>query len=453
MIRQTIAALCLMASVCSQAQNEALQGFKYGVQESPAGTEWQSPEQLSLNKEQPQAYMFHFATQEQARNVLPEASTYHQTLDGTWKFHWVASPDKRPVDFAKPEFDVSAWDDIAVPGCWNVQGLRPDGTMKYGLPVYVNQPVIFQHRVAVDDWKEGVMRVPTDTRYTTYKYPNEVGSYRRAFTVPVDWKGRQVFINFDGVDSFFYLWINGKYVGFSKNSRNTAQFNITPFLNEKGENIVAVEVYRSSDASFLESQDMFRLPGIIRSTYLTSTPELEIRDLAVRTRTLTANQATLTVDAEVRNMGKKAAKGYKMEYSVFPVELYADATFAAVKNAQNPLDEIVNGKKVLSHTEFSVDNPKLWSAEMPYRYVLVAELKDKKDRVIDRTSTYFGIRTVEIRQTAAQDDEFGLAGRYFYVNDKPIKMKGVNRHETNPSRGHAITREQMQKEVFLMKQG
>lgn len=453
MIRQTIAALCLMASVCSQAQNEALQGFKYGVQESPAGTEWQSPEQLSLNKEQPQAYMFHFATQEQARNVLPEASTYHQTLDGTWKFHWVASPDKRPVDFAKPEFDVSAWDDIAVPGCWNVQGLRPDGTMKYGLPIYVNQPVIFQHRVAVDDWKEGVMRVPTDTRYTTYKYPNEVGSYRRAFTVPADWKGRQVFINFDGVDSFFYLWINGKYVGFSKNSRNTAQFNITPFLNEKGENIVAVEVYRSSDASFLESQDMFRLPGIIRSTYLTSTPELEIRDLAVRTRTLTANQATITVDAEVRNMGKKAAKGYKMEYSVFPVELYADATFAAVKNAQNALDEIANGKKVLNHTEFSVDNPKPWSAEMPYRYVLVAELKDKKDRVIDRTSTYFGIRTVEIRQTAAQDDEFGLAGRYFYVNDKPIKMKGVNRHETNPSRGHAITREQMEKEVFLMKQG
>ena len=167
MIRQTIAALCLFASVCSQAQNEALDGFDYGNHEKPAGTEWQSPEKLSLNKEQPQAYMFHFATQEQARNVLPEASTYHQTLDGTWKFHWVPSPDKRPVDFAKPDYDVSAWDDIVVPGCWNVQGLRTDGTMKYGVPIYVNQPVIFYHRVAVDDWKDGVMRVPTDTRYTT----------------------------------------------------------------------------------------------------------------------------------------------------------------------------------------------------------------------------------------------------------------------------------------------
>lgn len=453
MIRQTIAALCLFASVCLQAQNEALQGFNYGNQESPSGTEWQSPEQLSLNKEQPQAYMFHFATQEQARNVLPEASTFHQTLDGTWKFHWVPSPDKRPVDFSKPDFDVSAWDDIVVPGCWNVQGLRTDGTMKYGVPIYVNQPVIFHHRVAVDDWKEGVMRVPTDTKYTTYKYPNEVGSYRRNFTVPADWKGRQVFINFDGVDSFFYLWINGKYVGFSKNSRNTAQFNITPYLNEKGENIVAVEVYRSSDGSFLEAQDMFRLPGIFRSTYLTSTPDMEIRDLAVRTRDLSGDQATITVDAEVRNMGKKAAKNFKLEYSVFPVELYSDATFSAVKTSQSALDEIMNGKKVLNHTEFTMDNPKLWSAEEPYRYVLVAELKDKKDRVIDRTSTYFGVRTVEIRQTPASEDEFGLAGRYFYVNDKPIKMKGVNRHETNPSRGHAITKEQMLKEVFLMKRG
>ena len=453
MIRKAFTSLFLLASMCIFAQKERLEGFEFGIQEAPSGTEWQSPERLSLNKEYPQAYMFHFATQEQARNVLPQASTYHQSLDGVWKFHWVPSPETRPAEFANPSFDVSEWDDIVVPGCWNVQGLRTDGTMKYGVPIYVNQPVIFHHRVAVDDWKLGVMREPTDKAFTTYKYRNEVGSYRRNFTVPAAWDGRQVFINFDGVDSFFYLWINGKYVGFSKNSRNTAQFNITPYLNKKGENVVAVEVYRSSDASFLEAQDMFRLPGIIRSTYLTSTPEVEIRDLAVRTLSLAADKAVLTVDAEVRNMGKTETKGCKMDYSVFPVELYSDATFAAVKNVQNELKPVVGGETALNHTEFTMEQPKLWSAEQPYRYVLVAELKNKKGKVIDRTSTYFGVRKVEIRHTPANEDEFGLAGRYFYVNDKPIKMKGVNRHETNPSRGHAITREQMEKEVFLMKRG
>ena len=452
MLKQTITSLCLLVGMNLSAQENLLEGFDYGRQEAPQGNEWQSPERLSLGKEQPQAYMFHFATAEQARQVMPTASTYYQTLDGQWKFHWVPSPDKRPADFFKADYDVTSWDNIEVPGCWNVQGLQTDGTMKYGVPIYVNQPVIFYHQVAVDDWKKGVMRVPSDTRYTTYKYPNEVGSYRRTFTVPAEWKGRHVFINFDGVDSFFYLWINGRYVGFSKNSRNTARFDITDLLTE-GENMVAVEVYRNSDASFLEAQDMFRLPGIIRSTYLTSVPEAEIRDLAVRTASIAGQQATLTVDAEVRNLGKKDLKDHTMAYTVYPVELYGDATSDAVKEATAALDKVMKGTTLGNHSEFQMEQPRLWSAEAPYRYVLVAELKDKKGRVLDRTSTYFGVRTVQIRQTAAQDDEFGLAGRYFYVNDKPVKLKGVNRHETNPSRGHAITHAQMQEEVFLMKRG
>ena len=452
MLKQTITSLCLLVGMNLSAQENLLEGFDYGRQEAPQGNEWQSPERLSLGKEQPQAYMFHFATAEQARQVMPTASTYYQTLDGQWKFHWVPSPDKRPADCFKADYDVTSWDNIEVPGCWNVQGLQTDGTMKYGVPIYVNQPVIFYHQVAVDDWKKGVMRVPSDTRYTTYKYPNEVGSYRRTFTVPAEWKGRHVFINFDGVDSFFYLWINGRYVGFSKNSRNTARFDITDLLTE-GENMVAVEVYRNSDASFLEAQDMFRLPGIIRSTYRTSVPETEIRDLAVRTASIAGRQATLTVDAEVRNLGKKDLKDHTMAYTVYPVELYGDATSDAVKEATAALDKVMKGTTLGNHSEFQMEQPRLWSAEAPYRYVLVAELKDKKGRVLDRTSTYFGVRTVQIRQTAAQDDEFGLAGRYFYVNDKPVKLKGVNRHETNPSRGHAITHAQMQEEVFLMKRG
>lgn len=440
-MRKKMISLALVLSATLMAGAETLDGFLYEKVSAPDGTEWQSPERLSLNKEQPRAYMFPFASTDEAKKVLPEGSTYYQTLDGTWKFHWVATPEERPRDFFEPSYDVTAWDDIQVPGCWNVQGLRKDGTMKWGVPIYVNQPVIFYHEVKVGDWKEGVMREPKDKRYTTYKYRNEVGSYRRSFTLPKEWKGRHIYVNFDGVDSFFYLWINGQYVGFSKNSRNTASFDITPYV-QKGENTMAVEVYRSSDGSFLESQDMFRLPGIIRSTYLTAMPELQVRDMAVRTLRADANEATVKVDVQVRSMGKKAP-AFTINHEVYPVKLYTDDTepiAASVRDAAN--DGIITLK-----------NPRMWSAEEPWRYVLVTTLKDKKGRTIDCTSTYFGVRTVEIRDTKAEEDEFHMAGRYFYVNDKPVKLKGVNRHETNPTTGHTISREQMEHEVMLMKQG
>jgi len=259
------------------AVQDSLGGFQYASVQAPDGTEWESPERLALNKEQPRAVFFSFADVVTARKVLPEHSSYWMSLNGNWKFKWVPNPDERPKDFQRTDYDVSAWDDIYVPSSWNIYGIQKDGTQKYGTPIYVNQPVIFQHKVAVDDWRGGVMRTPP-AHWTTYKHRNEVGSYRRDFMLPAGWNGREVFINFDGVDSFFYLWINGQYVGFSKNSRNTASFNITPYLTA-GKNTLAVAVYRSSDASFLESQDMFRLPGIFRTVALTSVPKLHVRDL------------------------------------------------------------------------------------------------------------------------------------------------------------------------------
>ena len=443
----------LLFAFALMTRAEELTGFLFGDKHAPEGTEWQDPELLSLNKELPRAYMFPFADKEQAKQVLPGGSSFYQSLDGTWKFHWVPSPEKRPVYFYMPIYDVSAWDDIKVPGCWNVQGLQKDGTMKYGVPIYVNQPVIFYHEVKEGDWREGVMRKPKDERYTTYRYPNEVGSYRRTFQIPKGWKGREIFINFDGVDSFFYLWINGTFVGFSKNSRNTARFNITPYLNKSGENVLAVEVYRSSDGSFLEAQDMFRLPGIFRSTYLTAMPKVQIRDMAVRTVKIEGDEATISIDRETRNFTDKVQAGVKVEYSIYPVKLYTDECLEQVGWAEGGGVELQKRETVKTRTELVVPHPQFWSAEAPYRYVLVAELKDKKGKVLDCTSTYFGIRTVEIKDTPAGEDEFGLAGRYFYVNGKPVKLKGVNRHETNPTLGHAITREQMTEEVMLMKRG
>lgn len=461
--------LCATLMCAQSPAPAALEGFAYDTQvTAPTGNEWQSPEALALNKEQPRAWGFHFPTEQAARGVLPERGAYWLSLDGTWKFHWCKTPEERAKGFEAPAYDVSAWNEIEVPGCWNVQGIQKDGSLKYGVPIYVNQKVIFQHQVAVGDWKGGVMRKPTNPQWTVNAYPNEVGSYRRTFTVPADWKGRVVYINFDGVDSFFYLWINGHYVGFSKNSRNTASFNITPYLNKEGENVVAVEVYRNSDGSFLEAQDMFRLPGIFRSTYLTSVPEVELSDLIVRTSQLSGNgiteeaDAEIVVEANVRNLGKKAAKDLSVEYKVLPLKLYTDELAPASlyldeepavgqPNAQAQVN--VDADLSVAVTSINLHGAQTWSAEAPYRYVLTATLKDKKGKVLDVRSTYFGVRTVEIRDTKAEDDEFGLAGRYFYVNNKPVKLKGVNRHETNPWRGHAITKEQMQQEVFLMKQG
>lgn len=410
-------------------------------QTQPTGDEWNNSELLSLGKEPPHAYIFSFAKSEEALKVLPENSSYYLSLSGTWKFHWVPTPAERPSQFFTADYDVNSWDDIEVPGCWNVQGLDTHGEMRYGVPIYVNQPVIFYHEIKKDDWKQGVMREPTDSRFTTYKYRNEVGSYRRTFRVPQTWRGRHIYVNFDGVDSFFYLWINGHYIGFSKNSRNTSRFDITPYI-KKGENSISVEVYRNSDGSFLEAQDMFRLPGIIRTPYLTALPEYQIEDLAVRTKSLEGNSATLTIDANIKSLGKSPLKDYTFNYKIYSAELYSDNIIGPMKHGRISPD---------LHTEIHLTDINSWSAEAPYRYVLVAELRDRKGNTLDISSTYFGLRTVEIRDTKAEEDEFHLAGRYFYINGKPVKLKGVNRHETSPSRGHAITHHQMEQEIMLMK--
>ena len=447
---RVLVALCLIASLGVISAN-GFDGYKYSSEKAPTGKEWESPQAIALNKEKPKAWFFSFANKESARKVLPEHSEYWKSLNGAWKFNWVKNPDERPVSFYETNYDVSSWDDIDVPSNWNVYGIQKNGDLKYGVPIYVNQPVIFQHKVAVDDWRGGVMRTPP-THWTTYEHRNEVGSYRRDFDIPQDWDGQEVFISFDGVDSFFYLWINGEYVGFSKNSRNTANFNITKYLR-KGNNVVAAEVYRNSDGSFLEAQDMFRLPGIFRTVALYAKPKTHIKDLQVFPN-LDSNyeDGTITVKADVRNLDKKKAKGYKLVYSLYENELYSDNnTFtnvtASVNVGQLKSNEEHNG--VIATLD--IKSPNKWSAERPYRYTLVAELKDAKNRTVETVSTHLGFAKVEIKDTEAKDDEFGLAGRYYYVNGKTVKLKGVNRHETNPSVGHAVTREMMEKEVVLMK--
>ncbi len=453
----TISSCALAVAISASASLTPLQGFYYGNDKAPGGHEWQSVDSLAYNKELPRATFYPFPDAKSALCVLPDnaralyGAQYVESLDGDWRFSWVPNPWERPLGFYMPDYDDSSWDLIPVPSSWNIIGLQSDGSQRYGTPIYVNQPVIFQHKVAVDDWRGGVMRTPPEN-WTTYTARNEVGSYRRSFEIPASWDGREVYVQFDGVDSFFYLWINGSYVGFSKNSRNAARFNITPYIRQ-GENTIAVEVYRSSDGSFLEAQDMFRLPGIFRSVQLYATPQVQIRDLVVIPDLINGyTDGELHITTDIRNLSKKDAKGYSLRYSLYPNPLYSDEVSAEpVATATSPLINVKKGQNVESLTTLSLAKPNLWSAEAPYRYTLLVQLLDKKGEVVENTAIYTGFRKVELRDTPASEDEFGLAGRYYYVNGKPVKLKGVNRHESNPARGHAITPDQMMEEVILMK--
>lgn len=442
-----LAALLFMAVSVIRADNLPPKGYTFGSMSAPTGKEWQSPEHLGHNRLAPRTYFFSFADVKTATTVLPDQSAYTQTLNGEWRFHWAADPAHAPKNFYEEGFDTAHWDKVTVPMSWNIAGLQSDGSQKYGTPIYVNQSLIFQHEVKPDDWRGGVMRTPP-TNWTTFKHRNEVGSYKRTFQLPRVWDGREVFVHFDGVDSFFYLWVNGRYVGFSKNSRNAARFRLTPYLHG-GANEIAVQVYRSSDGSFLEVQDMFRLPGIFRSVYLTSTPAIHIADLRV------------VSDADLKQGGgllktvcqltDENGRGYDTRYAL-RLRLYRNHLYSDEVDAEPVVATTVKGSSTgMFSSEIRVPEAAWWSAEEPNRYTLVAELLTPAGKVSEIVSTHLGFRSVEIRTMKAEEDEFGHAGRYFLMNGKTIKLRGVNRHETNPATGKVISRREMERDVFMMK--
>ena len=423
-------------------------GYLFGQAAAPTGNEWQAPGELGYNKLPARALFSSFSSVDEARKVLPEYAKDYLSLDGEWRFHFSKNPDERPKDFFTRGYDDSRWDRLQVPVSWNMAGIQKDGTLKYGVPIYVNQWVIFKYNIEPGDWKKGVMREPPKN-YTTYEYRNEVGSFRRSFDIPATWDGKEVYLNFDGVDSFFYLWINGRYVGFSKNSRNTARFDISPYIN-KGKNEIAVEVYRSSDGSFLEAQDMFRLPGIFRNVSVTATPKIHVADVKA-IPAYTDGKGTVNLNTTLQNLTAKTAKDLHIRWSLYKNRLFADdnelvATFEDAK-AKTTCNS--KGQAAIRQT-LTVDNVAAWTAEAPNVYVVVGELMQGK-KVLETISFQTGFRTVEIKDTPASQDEFGLAGRYYYINGKPVKLKGVNRHDTNPLTGKVISREQMEHEIMLMK--
>ena len=271
-------------------------------------------------------------------------------------------------------------------------------------------------------------------KYTAYQERNPVGSYRRNFEVPADWDGRRIFITFDGVDAGFFLWVNGKKVGYSVNSRNAAEFDITDFV-KPGNNMVAAEVYRFTTGSYLEDQDMWRLSGIFRNVTLWSSPQEHIRDYFIKTNfDKQFRNADLIVSAKIKNYSNSEIKARELS-----ITLYDGTTPVKEASANKEIPALKPGEEVTVEVSFAVTNPRKWTAETPNLYTTVLAINDGKQN-IETLSSRTGFRQIEIK------------GRLFLVNGVPIKLKGVNRHENWPDDGHAITEEQMIRDIVLIKQ-
>ena len=381
--------------------------------------EIEDPECIGINKEPDHATLMPYASLKEALAANRHASSFSRSLNGLWKFHWVDWPQKRPVNFYKADYDVSGWRDIKVPSCWQVEG--------YGTPYYSNFTYIFQK-----DFPR-VMSTPP-VSYTAYQERNPVGSYRRNFEVPADWDGRRIFVTFDGVDAGFFLWINGKKVGFSVNSRNAAEFDITKYV-KPGNNMIAAEVYRFTVGSYLEDQDMFRLSGIFRNVTLWSSPQEHIRDYFIKTIfDKDFHNADLLVATKVKNYSDKPVKAQQLE-----VTLYNGDVMVTGAVAKKDIPALQPGEEITLNVDIPVSNPQKWTAETPKLYTTVLTINDGS-RKVETESSHTGFRQIEIR------------GRLFTVNGVPIKLKGVNRHENWPDDGHAITEEQMIRDITLIKQ-
>jgi beta-galactosidase len=389
--------------------------------QAPVPAEIENEQVLGINKEPYHATLMPYANRAEALAADRKSSTWAKSLNGQWKFHWVQRPEQRPVDFYKPDFDVSAWKEIPVPSNMEVEG--------YGTPIYTNFTYPFK-----SDWPKVMGEPPVE--YTAYKERNPVGSYRRDFEVPAGWNGRRIFLKFDGVDSAFFLWVNGEKVGYSVNSRNPAEFDISSYVKAGQKNVLAVEVYRLSSGSYMEDQDMWRLSGIFRNVTLWSAPQEHIRDFAVVTDLDSAyRDATLKVTAKVRNYSNTAEPARQLNVELVTLDK------KPVNGGQATVDvpALQPGEEQVVSVSISVSNPAKWTAETPNLYTAVLTLTRNKQPE-ELLSTRVGFRKIEIKDAV------------FMINGVPVKLKGADRHENWPDTGHYVTEERMIRDLELLKQ-
>jgi len=336
------------------------------------------------------------------------------SLNGSWKFNLVSEPSKRPLDFYEVSFDDSGWDEIPVPSNWEMQG--------YDRPLYcnveyphANTPPYIQARPGFNDG---------GANYGI----NPVGSYRRHFTLPAGWEKRRTILNFAGIYSAANIWVNGKYVGYTQGSNNTSEFDITPYLHP-GDNTLAVEVMRWSDGSYLECQDMFRMSGIFRDVTLRSIPAgSSVRDHVIKTE-LSPDMSKATVRVDIDMLADSVdAPDKTIEFILFDPSGKEVSRTSAVSKAGGPV-----------HAEFGVFGPQLWSDETPVLYRLAVVQKDNAGQEELAFSTPVGIRDIRIE------------GTKLLLNGKPVWIKGVNRHDTSPVNGRAVTTDEILTDVTMMK--
>ncbi|MGN0234562.1 MAG: glycoside hydrolase family 2 TIM barrel-domain containing protein [Bacteroidaceae bacterium] len=386
---------CVLSNVPAQAQT-----FR----------EYQDQSINRVNCEAPHAWFVPFGTEQEATEVDVGQSSSYLSLNGTWRMKWVEDDDARPKTFYRVGFDDSSWDEVPVP-C-NVEVLG------YGEPIYTN--VAYPHPVTP----------PTIERN------NPVSSYRRQFNLPAGWLGKRVSLHFLGVQSCLYLWVNGKYVGFHEDSMSDAGFDVTPYLNE-GENLIAAQVMRWSDGSYLEDQDMWRMSGIFRDVYLQAEPLLRLQDFRVETPLNESfTQSDVKVSYTLSNDGPDAAALGALRFTLYDKEqnkVFCETTSLTGNSLQS--SDTYEG--TFSHT---VNQPELWSAEYPNLYNLTITLLDEKGNETECIRQDVGFRQVKI--------ENGI----LKVNGQKIYIKGTNHHDNNPQTGRYMPLEMIEKDLVLMKQ-
>ena len=391
------------------------------AQQAILPAEIENEQVLGVNKEPYHATLMPYKDRSEALTANRRASTWARTLNGQWKFHWVPRPEERPVDFYKTSFDVSTWKEIPVPSNMEVQG--------YGTPIYTNFTYPFKK-----DWPRVTSEPPK--RYTAYLERDPVGSYRREFEVPLAWNGRRIFLTFDGVDSAFFVWVNGKKVGYSVNSRNPAEFDLTSYVTPGQKNLLAVEVYRYSAGSYMEDQDMWRLSGIFRNVTLWSTPQVHIRDFLVDGDLDSSyREGVLKVSAKIRNYSSAAQPARRLQVELVPRE--GRATSIAQTYVEIPA--LASGEERVVSTSLAVKEPQKWTAETPNLYTAVLSLVSDA-KLTEVLSARIGFRKIEIKNAI------------FMINGVPVKLKGANRHENWPDTGHYVSDERMVRDLELLKQ-
>jgi beta-galactosidase len=384
--------------------------------------DWDNYEVLERNREPAHATLVPYPDEATARQGEREASPFFKSLNGAWQFYWAPNPAAEPDGFYAEDFDADSWDTITVPGNWQLQG--------YDKPIYVNWGYAFPQngrpRQSPEIARiEPLPPIPEDD--------NPTGCYRRAFDVPPDWAGRQIFLVFEGVDAAFHVWVNGQEVGYSQDSRLPAEFDVTRHVRT-GRNSLAVHVYRYCDGSYLEDQDFWRLSGIYRDVYLLATPRVHVRDFFVRTALDEAyRDAVMAVEISLRNYTDRDALDHSLDLALYDEEdrLIASTSTGGIA--------VAPGAESSLQIEQAVANPKKWSAEHPHLYTLLIALKDRSGQVLEVQGCQVGFRQVEIKDGQ------------LHVNGAPLLFRGVNRHEHDPDTGHTVSLQSMIEDIKLMK--